>query len=54
MQLNIDGWRLRPPTDFKVKVNVTLGLAVYRQSFSRGFKTLETHDQKFFNETLLS
>jgi hypothetical protein len=32
----------------KVKVKVTLRLAVYRQSVCLGIKPLETHDQKFF------
>jgi hypothetical protein len=32
----------------QVKVEVTLGLAVYRQSFRFGDKTLETHNQRFF------
>jgi hypothetical protein len=32
----------------KVKVKVTLRLAVYRQSVRLGFKPLETHDQTFF------
>jgi hypothetical protein len=34
---------------FKVKVKVTLRLAVYRQSIHLGVKPLETHDQIFFN-----
>jgi hypothetical protein len=33
---------------FKVKVKVTLRLAVYRQSVRLGVKPLETHDQIFF------
>jgi hypothetical protein len=33
----------------RVKVNVTLRLAVYRQSVRFGSKTLETHDQYFFS-----
>jgi hypothetical protein len=32
----------------KVKVKVTLRLAVYRQSVRRDVKSLETHDQRFF------
>jgi hypothetical protein len=32
----------------KVKVKVTLQLAVYRQSVRHGAKPLETHDQRFF------
>jgi hypothetical protein len=32
----------------KVKVKVTLRLAVYRQSVRLGVKPLETHDQIFF------
>jgi hypothetical protein len=32
----------------KVKVKVTLRLAVYRQSICLGVKPLETHDQNFF------
>jgi hypothetical protein len=32
----------------KVKVKVTLRLAVYRQSFRLGVKPLENHDQIFF------
>jgi hypothetical protein len=35
----------------KVKVRVTLLLAVYRQSLCIGVKTLETHDQRFFSPT---
>jgi hypothetical protein len=31
-----------------VRVRVTLRLAVYRQSFRLGAKSLETHDQRFF------
>jgi hypothetical protein len=31
-------------TKLKVKVRVTLGLAVYRQSVRLGVKPLETHD----------
>jgi hypothetical protein len=32
----------------KVKVKVTLRLAVYRQSVRLGVKSLKTHDQRFF------
>jgi hypothetical protein len=32
----------------QVNVNVTLRLAVYRQSIRLGVKLLETHDQRFF------
>jgi hypothetical protein len=32
----------------KVKVKITLRLAVYRQSVRLGAKRLETHDQRFF------
>jgi hypothetical protein len=32
----------------KVKVKVTLRLAIYRQSVRLGMKPLETHDQSFF------
>jgi hypothetical protein len=32
----------------KVKIKVTLRLAVYRQSVYLGVKLLETHDQKFY------
>jgi hypothetical protein len=32
----------------KIKVKVTLRLAVYRQSIRLGIKPLETHDQRFF------
>jgi hypothetical protein len=32
----------------KVEVRVTLRLAVYRQSVRLGIKTLENHDQRFF------
>jgi hypothetical protein len=35
-------------TQVKVKVKVTLRLAVYRQSVRLGIKPLETHDQIFF------
>jgi hypothetical protein len=35
----------------KVKVRVTLRLAVYRQSVCLGVKPLETHDQNFFPPT---
>jgi hypothetical protein len=33
---------------FKVNAKVTLRLAVYRQSVSRGVKPLETQDQRLF------
>jgi hypothetical protein len=36
----------------KVKVKVTLRLAVYRQSVLLGVKLLETHDHKFFQLNL--
>jgi hypothetical protein len=36
----------------RVRVKVTLYLAVYRQSVGIGGKPLETHDQYFFNRTL--
>jgi hypothetical protein len=35
-------------TQLKVKVKVTLRLAVYRQSVRLGVRPLETHDQIFF------
>jgi hypothetical protein len=38
---------------FKVKVKVTLRLAVYSQSVRLGVKPLETHDQTFFSIELL-
>jgi hypothetical protein len=37
----------------KVKFEVTLPLAVYRQSVHLGIKPLETHDQIFFSSELL-
>jgi hypothetical protein len=40
-ELTTDNW-------VKVKVKVTLRLAVYRQSVRLGVKPLETHDQIFF------
>jgi hypothetical protein len=36
------------PSKVKVKVRVTLRLAVYRQSVGLGVTPLETHDQIFF------
>jgi hypothetical protein len=36
----------------KVKVKVSLRLAVYRQSVRLGVKPLETHDQRFFSNEL--
>jgi hypothetical protein len=38
----------------KIKVKITLRLAVYRQSVRLGAKPLEDHDQNFFTETLWS
>jgi hypothetical protein len=38
----------RATVEVKVKVKVTLRLAVYRQSVHLGVKPLETHDQIFF------
>jgi hypothetical protein len=35
-----------------VKVEVTLRLSVYRQSLRPGIKSLETHDQEFFQLNL--
>jgi hypothetical protein len=38
----------------RVRVKVTLRLAVYRQSVRLGVKSLETHDQRFFQESSCS
>jgi hypothetical protein len=35
-------------SEIKIKVKVTLWLAVYRQSVRLGVKLLDTHDQRFF------
>jgi hypothetical protein len=40
--------RLNQQPKAKVKVKVTLRLALYRQSLRLGAKPLETHDQRFF------
>jgi hypothetical protein len=41
----------RNTTKLKVKVKVTLRLAVYRQSVRFGAKPLEDHDQRFLSST---
>jgi hypothetical protein len=43
--------RLHTGKRVKVKVRLTLRLAVYRQSVCLGVKPLETHDQRFFPPT---
>jgi hypothetical protein len=35
--------------EFKIKVKLTLRLAVYRQSVRLGVRPPETHDQRFFS-----
>jgi hypothetical protein len=37
--------------DFRVRVRVTLRLAIYRQTISLGTKPLEAHKQRFFFST---
>jgi hypothetical protein len=50
----LTGWRLShnqlitPTVEFKIKIEVTLRLAVYRQSVLPGVKPLEIHDKEFF------
>jgi hypothetical protein len=44
---------VNPPDLVKIKVKVTLRLAIYRQSVRLGVKPLETHDQTFFFSTEL-
>jgi hypothetical protein len=49
MQIWLTPWRLSCPLDLaKVKIRVTLRLAIYRQSVRLGAKPLEDHDQIFF------
>jgi hypothetical protein len=40
--------QLTQPTVIRVRVRVTLRLAVYRRSVRLGAKPLEAHDQRFF------
>jgi hypothetical protein len=44
----LTAWRISHNGKVKVKVEVTLRLAVYRQSLRRGDKPLEAHDQQVF------
>jgi hypothetical protein len=59
MKLQLAEWsQARPPPSlslayFRQSLWVTLLLLVYRQSFRLGDKPLETHDQHFFNWTLV-
>jgi hypothetical protein len=50
--LTKDEWRTKNDSRIKVKVNVTLLLAVYRQSVLVGVRPLEAHYQKFFPNEL--
>jgi hypothetical protein len=46
----LTGWRISHNwQSSKLKVKVTLRLAVYRQSVRLGIKPLESHDHRFFS-----